>query len=71
MTSRETRTQREDRGVGHASRPGGGSSDSGPVVSDAAVQLRLAELEMENLRLHRLVTELLMKNQELRKQLCQ
>jgi len=26
---------------------------------------------MENLRLHRLVTELLMKNQELRKQLCQ
>jgi hypothetical protein len=28
---------------------------------------RLAELEMENSRLHRLVAELLMKNQQLRK----
>jgi hypothetical protein len=29
---------------------------------------RLAELEMENSRLHRLVAELLIKNQQLRKQ---
>lgn len=30
--------------------------------------LRLVELEMENSRLHRLVAELLLKNQQLRKQ---
>jgi hypothetical protein len=35
-----------------------------PAVGDGT---RLAELEIENSRLHRLVAELLLKNQELRK----
>ncbi len=34
-------------------------------------QLRLAELEAENLRLQRLVSELLIKNERLRELLCQ
>ena len=34
---------------------------------DASDDGRLAELEMENSRLHRLVAELLIKNQQLRK----
>jgi len=36
-----------------------------PAIND---NYRLAELEIENSRLHRLVAELLIKNQELRKQ---
>jgi hypothetical protein len=36
-----------------------------PAIDDT---YRLAELEMENSRLHRLVAELLIKNQQLRKQ---
>jgi hypothetical protein len=36
--------------------------------SDVNENYRLAELEMENSRLHRLVAELLIKNQQLRKQ---
>jgi hypothetical protein len=36
-----------------------------PAIND---NYRLAELEIENSRLHRLVAELLIKNQQLRKQ---
>jgi hypothetical protein len=40
-----------------------------PAVPDAATHIneRLTELETENSRLHRLVAELLIKNQQLRK----
>jgi hypothetical protein len=41
------------------------STDSGPVA--ASYNDRVAELEYENSRLHRLVAELLIKNQQLRK----
>jgi hypothetical protein len=41
------------------------STDSGSVVT--SYNDRLAELEYENSRLHRLVAELLVKNQQLRK----
>jgi hypothetical protein len=41
------------------------STDSGPVAT--SYNDRLAELEYENSRLHRLVAELLIKNQQLRK----
>jgi hypothetical protein len=54
-----------------AAHPGGDGDSSlstrcqPPAIND---NYRLAELEMENTRLHRLVAELLMKNQQLRKQ---
>ncbi len=38
---------------------------------DSQLRIRLAELEAENLRLQRLVSELLIKNQRLRELLCQ
>lgn len=56
--------------TGEAAEPGG-VGDSFPStrrqqpVND---NYRLAELEIENSRLHRLVAELLIKNQQLRKQ---
>jgi hypothetical protein len=55
-TSRETAAQTE------VSR--GGSDKKLAAVPES---LRLMELEMENFRLNRLVAELLLKNQELRK----
>jgi hypothetical protein len=55
-TSRETAAQTE------AAR--GGSDKKLAAVPES---LRLMELEMENFRLNRLVAELLLKNQELRK----
>ena len=69
MTSSEPR-QADGRDDGAVSRQMGESSRAA-VAGAANLQLRVAELEMENLRLHRLVTELLIKNQELRKALCQ
>jgi hypothetical protein len=56
--------------TGTETEPGGyressSSTDSGPIV--ASYNDRLAELEYENSRLHRLVAELLIKNQQLRK----
>jgi hypothetical protein len=44
------------------------SSSSMRQPSSAKDSYRLAELEIENTRLHRLVAELLIKNQQLRKQ---
>jgi hypothetical protein len=49
----------------------GGVGDSFPSTqrqSPVNDNYRLAELEIENSRLHRLVAELLIKNQQLRKQ---
>ena len=69
MEIKEVRQPGEEGGQGakHA-----GNLGFFPAQSAAAdFQLRLAELERENLRLQRLVTELLFKNQELRKALCQ
>lgn len=43
------------------------SSSSAPYRPSAGSNDRLAELEIENSRLHRLVAELLIKNQQLRK----
>jgi hypothetical protein len=57
--------------VREAAEPGGVGDSSPsmrrqpPAINDI---YRLAELEMENSRLHRLVAELLIKNQQLRKQ---
>jgi hypothetical protein len=49
----------------------GGYKDPSPPIHYRPVTVsstdRLAELEIENSRLHRLVAELLMKNQQLRK----
>ena len=39
-----------------------------PQTSSANESYRVAELEIENSRLHRIVAELLIKNQQLRKQ---
>jgi hypothetical protein len=50
--------------------PGGYREPSPPIrygQSTATFSERLVELEMENSRLHRLVAELLLKNQQLRK----
>jgi hypothetical protein len=55
--------------TGEAAEPGGG--DSFPSTRRQPPDIdnyRLAELEIENSRLHRLVAELLIKNQQLRKQ---
>ncbi len=44
--------------------------EAGPAVykdPSSSIHYRLAELEVENSRLHRLVAELLIKNQQLRK----
>lgn len=46
-------------------REGRGAGDSVPLFSKE-IDNRIAELEIENERLHRLVAELLMKNQKLR-----
>jgi hypothetical protein len=48
-------------GTGQGTEPAG---YQGPASS---IHYRLAELEVENSRLHRLVAELLIKNQQLRK----
>lgn len=42
-----------------------------PAGGESQLRLRLAELEAENFRLQRLVSELLIKNQQLRELLCQ
>jgi hypothetical protein len=56
--------------TGEDAEPGGYKSPSSPRQyrpSAASGNERLAELEIENSRLHRLVAELLIKNQQLRK----
>jgi len=60
----------EVNGTGEGIAPGGyrGSSAATHLRQPAATyDDRLAELEIENSRLHRLVAELLIKNQQLRK----
>lgn len=55
---------------GEDAEPGGYRGESFSIPhrpSAASVDDRLAELEIENSRLHRLVAELLIKNQQLRK----
>jgi hypothetical protein len=55
---------------GEDAEPGGYRGESFSIHqrrSAASVDDRLAELEIENSRLHRLVAELLIKNQQLRK----
>jgi hypothetical protein len=55
---------------GEDAEPGGYRCESFSIhhqPSAASVDDRLAELEIENSRLHRLVAELLIKNQQLRK----
>jgi hypothetical protein len=55
---------------GEDAEPGGYRGESFSIhhrPSDASIDERLAELEIENSRLHRLVAELLIKNQQLRK----
>jgi hypothetical protein len=46
---------------------GEGAEPAGYQGSASSIHYRLAELEVENSRLHRLVAELLIKNQQLRK----
>jgi len=58
-----TNTAEEARSGGYA----GSSSVIQYRPSTASSNDRLAELEIENSRLHRLVAELLIKNQQLRK----
>jgi hypothetical protein len=63
----ETETSRLDTGQDAA--PSGHKNSSPSMYSRhsaAHFQDRLGELEMENARLHRLVAELLIKNQQLR-----
>jgi len=57
----------EDDRVTTASRRGDGFSSLPPLESHASTDLRILELEIENSRLQRLVAELLLKNQQLRK----
>ena len=55
---------------GEDAEPGGYRGESSSIhhrPSAASVDDRLTELEIENSRLHRLVAELLIKNQQLRK----
>jgi hypothetical protein len=57
-------------GTGEEIERGGYTSSSSPIhhrQPAASYDDRLAELEIENSRLHRLVAELLIKNQQLRK----
>jgi hypothetical protein len=51
--------------VGDGLRQAGGGRETETQAGSA--QLRMMELEMENFRLNKLVAELLLKNQELRK----
>ena len=58
-------------GTGETAQRGGNGESSPSARSQSSAineNYRLAELEMENSRLHRLVAELLIKNQQLRKQ---
>jgi hypothetical protein len=56
--------------IGEDAEPGG-YNESSPSIrygqSTASFSERLIELEIENSRLHRLIAELLIKNQQLRK----
>ena len=47
---------------------GGDTFSATQYSSSATDSIRVTELELENSRLHRLVAELLIKNQQLRKQ---
>jgi hypothetical protein len=69
METKEFRQPGEEGGQGAKHTGNVGFFPAPSAAGD--LQLRLAELERENLRLQRLVTELLFKNQELRKALCQ
>jgi len=60
--SNEESYKRTFRGGGHSPVP------QGSPVAQGFVEKRIAELEVENLRLQRLVAELLLKNQQLRRQ---
>jgi len=57
----------DDKVTTTASRRGDGFSSLPPLESHASTDLRILELEIENSRLQRLVAELLLKNQQLRK----
>ncbi len=57
--------EREQEGIGDGLRRAGGQREA--ETQAGSTQLRMMELEMENFRLNRLVAELLLKNQELRK----
>ncbi|MBN9616331.1 MAG: hypothetical protein BGO25_07125 [Acidobacteriales bacterium 59-55] len=60
----------DDRLTATASRPDGHLSSlphQQGYTSTASIDFRILELEIENSRLHRLVAELLLKNQQLRK----
>jgi hypothetical protein len=64
----EIETSRID--TGEETEPGGHKNSSSPIYSrQSAVNSkdRVGELEIENARLHRLVAELLIKNQQLRR----
>jgi hypothetical protein len=63
-----TVVERESEQRGSCLRPDGGDGRIGKVENKVmtADGLRMAELETENLRLTRLVAELLLKNQKLR-----
>jgi hypothetical protein len=57
----------DDRIAAAASRRENSSSSLPPLESHAASDFRILELEIENSRLQRLVAELLLKNQQLRR----
>ena len=60
----------DTNGTGEKIEPGGYKGSSSSIhhrQPAASYDDRLAELEIENSRLHRLVAELLIKNQQLRK----
>jgi hypothetical protein len=65
-----TEIERSRINSGEDAEPGGHKNSSSSMYSRQAAAYfkdRLGELEMENARLHRLVAELLIKNQQLRR----
>ncbi|HTD96300.1 MAG TPA: hypothetical protein VK627_05205 [Edaphobacter sp.] len=65
-----TESDREFTGTREDAQSGRASQQSSPIFgrpSSIADSVRLVELEQENSRLHRLIAELLLKNQQLRK----
>jgi hypothetical protein len=63
----EINSRRTDEGEETEAGAPGSSSSIHSRQPAASFMQRLGELEMENARLHRLVAELLIKNQQLRK----
>ena len=71
MQMRRIQSQSDSEEAGREASAAVAHAAHSPAAAVSHLQVRLAELEVENARLQQLVTELLFKNQELRKLLCQ